>query len=134
LSGQPEDFLDSAVLLFRRIPPDAVDTVNNRPFHTAFRLRASRDEGSLSFYDASMVSPDDVLRGAPGPGWAIARVTVGTLTALGFTVARAPVALSGVLGQAHVAATPAGLINGQIPAPLRQALAFACELVNGASG
>lgn len=129
MSERPDGLLDSAVLLFRRIAPDAMDKVHNRPLHTGFRLRPSRGEQSLSFYDASNVSAEQVLVDAPGPGWAVVRTTVGQLRELGFEVVTAPTSGGGLLGQAHVSAIPAEVHDGQIPATVRQSLAFACTTV-----
>jgi hypothetical protein len=130
LGERPEgDVLDDAVVLYRRISPDAVDSWRERPLHIAFRLRPSRGEESLSFYDAARVSIGEVLAGAPGADWLVAAVTAGDLRMLGFTVIRNPVFANGTLGMAHVTAVPPELVNGQILAELRQQLALACWLV-----
>lgn len=127
MSEQPEaGLLDGDVLLFRRIPPDAVVRGSGRPRHTAFRLRVAKGEVSLSFYDSTLVTGNDLLSGAPGLDWGVARVSVGLLRGLGFMVVRDPYA-GEPFGSAHVAATPSVYENGQIPAAIREGIALGAE-------
>lgn len=88
----------------------------------AFRLRTSRGEQTLSFYDARLVQPAGILAGAPSGGWGVAAIQAGTLRSLGFVVAADPV--SGELnGQAHVSAQPPEVdAEGQIPLELTRAI------------
>jgi hypothetical protein len=121
LSERPE--LSERVWLFRRVGPGASTADGNRPSQIAFRLRPSRDERSLSFYDGSLVSAEQVLAGAPGEGWGVGRVPADVVRVLGFEVRPAPTS-EPELGHVHVEAMPPVTEAGQIPAELRARLAL----------
>ncbi|MFN8616857.1 MAG: hypothetical protein U0837_07140 [Dehalococcoidia bacterium] len=111
-------------MLLRRASPQAFDGVTRSVRRVAFMLRPSRDESELSFYDASRVSPVEVLTGAPGEGWGVVAITAGELRSLGFTLRRD--SRSGDrTAEAHVLARPATTDDGQIPAEVRLAIAIA---------
>ena len=112
-----------SVLLLRRAAPDALDHSDSSVRHNAFRLRPSRGEVSLSFYDGSRVSAEQVLAGAPASGWGVAAITAGALRSAGFRVSPDPHPGGGPLSSAHVSAVPEVLEDGQIPLAAREAVA-----------
>ncbi|MGE0602129.1 MAG: hypothetical protein AB7J35_16915 [Dehalococcoidia bacterium] len=114
---------DDSVLLLRRAAPDALDRSDSSVRHNAFRLRPSRGELSLSFYDASLVSAEQVLAGAPTSGWGVAAITAGVLRSLGFRVSPDTHPVGEPLSPAHVSAVPQVLDDGQIPLAAREAVA-----------
>ena len=117
------------MLLFRRASPDAVERSTGRMKVSVFRLRTAKREAALSFYDSTLVSPEEVLVGAPTAGWGVAELTAGELRALGFAVF-SDAAGTDRLGLAHVAARPAVVTDeGQIPVEVSQRLVSAARWV-----
>ena len=117
------------MLLFRRAGRDAFNSATGGVKAVAFKLRTSKGELSLSFYDGTLVSPEEVQRAAPAPGWGVAEIRVAELRALGFAVT-SEVAGTDVLGRAHVSATPPETTaSGQLPPDLSRSVALAARWV-----
>jgi hypothetical protein len=117
------DLSDDALLLLRRTAPDGIDARSGLVRHTAFRLRPSRGETSLSFFDGALTTPAAVNSAAPGTDWGVAAIRAGELRQLGFEIRSDPTDDS-ELGRAHISAVPPELVDGQIPLAVREAIAM----------
>ena len=128
MSERPEDVSDDQVLLLRRAAGRAYDRRTGFAKPSAFRLRTAKAELSLSFFDANMATPQQVLIGAPSNTWGVLAVSAGTLRELGSRVVRERVPGMHV-GEAHVSATPPAYEDAQIPLELQLRLAVLCEWI-----